>query len=185
MAFRWEGGRSITDLFDEGPLDLAARRMAEAVQEYLLDTVREYTPVGETPPGVSAEDFRDARGGRRPGTLRDSWEEGEIEVITTTRIRVSVLTRDPVAPYVEYPTRPHVIRPTSPRVVDEDGTVHGGILRFWNRATGQMVFAAEVHHPGTEGSYMMTQAIQDTARFWPEIVRDELVRWSREQVGVG
>lgn len=181
MSFRWEGGRKLTDLFDPGPLEAAARRMALQVQSKMLELVAELTPVGAPPQGVDLDEWVKARGDRAPGTLKESWERGEIEILTVGNLRVSVLTHDPVAPYVENFTRPHVIRPRTPRVRDEDGTVHGGILRFWNASTGQIAFAGEVHHPGTEGAHMMAKTLQEAAVRWPEWVQDELVRWTREQ----
>jgi hypothetical protein len=175
----WERGRKLSDLFDTRPIDRAARRMALEVQSRLLERVKELTPVGEPPPGVSEAEWVEARAGRLPGTLKESWERGEIEVISTSRIRVTVLTRDPIAQYVEEPTRPHVIRPTTPRIAGE-----GGILRFWDAQTGRLRFAIEVHHPGTEGAHMMSQALQETVALWPEWVQAELVRWEREQLRV-
>lgn len=173
----WEGGRKLSDLFDTGPLDAVARRMANEVVRRMEERVRELTPVGQPPPGVGLAEWQSARGGRPPGTLKESWEH-EIEVISAERIRVTVFTRDPIGPLVEEPTRPHVIRPKTPISM-------GGILRFWDAQTGRLRFATEVHHPGTEGAHMMAQTLQETVALWPEWVRDEMLRWEREQLRIG
>lgn len=158
MSYR--ATRSVADLFDAAPLEMAARRIAKRCQERLLELVREYTPVAEAPEGADVEDWLDRRV-RAPGTLRDSWEEGEIEVMSHGRIRVSVLTRDEVAPHVEYPTKPHVIR--ARRV---------SYLRFW--MGGEVVYRRAVFHPGTEGAFMMGRALAQLRREWELIARREL-----------
>lgn len=148
------GGR-LTDLVDDVDITDDAIRAARRVGDRLLELVRRYTPVADPDP-------RDDRGGRVPGTLRESWEVLEPEVTVRGNVTVTVRTLDPVAPHVEYPTRPHIIRPRRP----------GGRLRFY--ADGHLVFAMEVHHPGTKGSFMMTRALAEVSVEWRAIARREL-----------
>lgn len=163
MGFTWEGGKSLADLYDPEPLDEALIRSANRIEDFLLERVKFHTPVGQPAPGQAMEEFTAERGGRVPGTLKESWEKGEQVLLALDSIIITVQTFDPIAPYVENPTRPHAIRGNP-------------ILRFRDSATGALRFAREVHHPGTEGSYMMAKALQETAVELEHIVREEISR---------
>lgn len=148
-------GGSLAELVpDEQWIIDDAVRTARRVGRRLLELVERYTPVAEPDP-------RDDRGGRVPGTLRRSWRLGEPVILPGGRVRIEVFTRDRIAPHVEYPTRPHIIRPRRARA-----------LRFF--ADGQMVFAMQVQHPGTRGSFMMARAMAQVAVEWRGIARREL-----------
>ncbi len=162
MGFTWENRRGSSDLFDADALTAEAWRIADRVADYLLDRVKALTPVGSPPQGQGESDWIDSRGGRRPGTLKESWEKGAIVALGPDHVRVAVETFDPVAPHVEYPTRPHAIRARRP----------GGRLRFYQG--GQVRFAAEVWHPGTQGSFMMTRALEETTAMLVPLMRTGL-----------
>lgn len=166
------GGGLLADLaapLDRG-VDRFARRAANEVGKDLLRRVTMHTPVAKRTPEVVASygtgtAWVTARK-RQPGALRDSWEVGEVTLLHAGRYyRVPVFTRDPVAPHVEWPTMPHLIAPRRP----------GGLLTIPTRHG--MVFAKLVHHPGTQGSYMMATALQEIAATW----RAEAARlWAAE-----
>lgn len=174
MGYR---GGELVDL--AGPLDAGVRRFGrratERVGERLHRQVRRHTPVAKpgTPELVASYSNSGAwiksRGGRRPGTLKNSWEQGPVRTrgrsgTTMLRFSVEVETHDPVARHVEYPTRPHTIRPKRAKAL----TVP---------TRSGMSFRGEVHHPGTQGSYMMTKALADIDATWEGLVAAE---WSVE-----
>jgi hypothetical protein len=154
-------------------IDRFARRTTEKVGEELRKRVRRHTPVAKA--GVaerasygSSAAWVTARG-RLPGTLKESWQVGEVEVLAGgVRLRVPVYTMDPVAPHVEWDTMPHLIAPKKP----------GGVLTVPTK--GGMVFARLVHHPGTRGQHMMATAIAEVAIEWQRIADRE---WNREARG--
>jgi hypothetical protein len=151
----------------------AAIRTVDRVDDRMLELTKEHTPIAKPPPGLSAEDFAwwlRSRHGRAPGSLRESWRVGEIEVIDGGKlVRKDVYTNDPIAPYVEYPTLPHIIIPRRP----------GGLLHFFNEHGGS-VYAVIVHHTGTKGSFMLTTAQAEIAVSWQEIGAEEMRRWARD-----
>ena len=123
-----------------------ALRMAYEIQE----AVRRLTPVAVRTPQVSAGVFARERS-RRPGTLKDSWEIGHLTKIGSVAM-IEVYTEDPIAPYVEYDTQPHTIRAKP-----------GSVLRFRSTKTGDVIYAAEVMHPGTTGVHMLAKACAQVA----------------------
>lgn len=160
-------GEPLASLFEDDFVDETSRAIVDEVGKFLLDRVQHHTPVHVPLPGQENfnaktvhERWRE-RGGRRPGTLRDSWYRNEVVVAEGDLFVVTVATDDPIAPYVEYPTRPHVIRPKDP----------DGYLRFRVKPDGHVVFAQVVQHPGTEGSYMMQKALADVRGEWQAIAR--------------
>lgn len=167
------------ELVDQVPvLEAGIRRfgrsVSEAVGEDLRKRVRRHTPISK--PGApeivasypSSGAWRAARGGRRSGTLYDSWQVGEVGLLYRGDVfRVPVFTMDPVAPHVEWDTMPHLIVPKKP----------GGVLTIPTR-TG-MVFATLVHHPGTRGAHMMATALQEVAVSWRTTVRAEWAEAAR------
>lgn len=166
-------GEALTDLVP--PLEHGVRRMGrrvtEEVGEDLKRRVRRHTPVSK--PGApeivasygSSGAWIRARGGRRPGTLKDSWRVTDVDVLVRgggaagLRFTIAVETDDPVAPHVEYPTRPHLIRARKP----------GGRLTIPTR--GGMILRREVRHPGTQGAYMMARALAEVAATWETTAR--------------
>jgi hypothetical protein len=133
--------------------------------------------------------------GRMPGTLKASWRTGDLERRRTVTgdegTAIESYTEDPVAPHVEWPTRPHLIGPRADRApasVVATGRPRrmGGdpraAVRFINRF-GQVVYAHEVWHPGTQGTHMMRDALAHVDATWEaRIGRREVDRWAREQV---
>lgn len=180
-------------LFDPRPLERSLDRLTADVGELIEEEVRQRTPVATPPPGVSRSRFSGMRG-RTPGTLRESWEVGDVERRRTrtgeTGRAIEVFTEDPIAPHVEWPTRPHVIRPSAARraasVVEtrrprRAGSDPRAALR-WIDQNGRVRFAPEVHHPGTQGSHMMRDALAEVDGTWVARVGDaEVARWAREQ----
>jgi hypothetical protein len=63
-------------------------------------------------------------------------------------LRTRITNVAPYATYIERGTRPHVIRPVRARM-----------LRFTTKQ-GQVVFAREVHHPGTKPYRILTDALR-------------------------
>lgn len=180
-------------LYDEAPLVSACDRMADRMIDDLEREVRHRTPVAHPPPGVSRTQFAGARG-RMPGTLKASWERTDVDRTVapggTPRFEGEAFTRDPIGPLVEHPTRPHLIRPRvdrAPASVTATGRPRRGgadpqaALRYVN-AHGRVVYAREVHHPGTEGTHMMRDSIMEVEATWEaRIGAEEMRRWAREQ----
>lgn len=166
-------GGELVDLapkLDRG-VRLFGRRATKAVGDELKDRVQVHTPVAKQTKEIRAsygslEEWVHARR-REPGELRDSWRVGPVEVILEggESFSIDVYTRDPVAPFVEYPTRPHVIRARKLGGVLTIPTAHG------------MRYATMVHHPGTQGSYMLMTALAEIAAEWRGIVERE---WETE-----
>lgn len=183
----------LKDMFDPGPLERSARRIADRAGEALKDGARRRTPVSKAPPGVGQTRFS-AQRGRVPGTMKESWYTTGVDVSVSAtglkRYSKDALTDDPIAPHVEWPTRPHVIRPRpdrAPASVVETGKPRrlGGDplarLRFVN-AQGRVVYAAEVNHPGTQGVHMLRDSLAEVDATWVATIgREEVERWAREQ----
>lgn len=151
----------------EERLDTAFRAITHAVGERLRELVAEYTPVSDDP-------FREFPG-RLPGTLRRSWELGDVDV-RGTRYTVVVETHDPVAPHVEWDTAPHRIKPRPDRVARAAAEGRRAMLSWRDSRTGLQVFAHEVLHPGTSGAHMMARALDRLELEWPVIVEREMTR---------
>lgn len=165
--------RTIESLFDGAAVDVLLLRLADRMADRLLELVERYTPKGE---GVD----------RPAGTLAESWEKGPVILLKDGRVTVTVFTRREEAPHVEYPTRPHVIRPRADRAPasvirtgqprgDETDATPSPALAFY--VDGRLVFAREVFHPGTQGSFMMRRAIEQVSREWKTWARRELGRY--------
>lgn len=174
MGYR---GGLLADLapsLDRG-IDRFASRTVEKVGEELRTRVRRRTPVAKMHAAERASYGSSAAWiaarGRVPGTLKESWKVGEVEVYFSAsgeRRRVSVYSLDPIAPHVEWDTMPHLIAPKKP----------GGVLTIPTK--GGMAFATLVHHPGTRGVHMMATALAEVALEWRRIAERE---WSREARG--
>lgn len=158
----------------ERGVDRFARRATGKVGRDLRARVRRHTPVQKRTPAITASyataaAFVKARKGRLPGTLQASWRVGDVEISERgmgRRYRIPVFTMDPIAPHVEWPTMPHIIMPRRARVLTIP-TIAG------------MRFAMIVHHPGTQGSYMMATALQEVAVTWQATVRGEWIEEAR------
>lgn len=137
--------------------EMLCYRMAYEIQE----KVRRYTPVAVRPPQVTPGVFRAERQ-RRPGTLKDSWDIGHLRHVGTV-YSIEIYTDDPIAPYVEYDTRPHRIR-----------AKHGSMLRFRSSKTGEVIYAAEVLHPGTTGVHMLARACAEVSADADRLMRSVL-----------
>lgn len=161
----YKGGR----LEELAPSEVEIHRLGLAValkvQRRLRELVAQFTPVSDDP-------FREFPG-RLPGTLKRSWELGTV-VVSGDVYRVTVETHDPVAPHVEWDTAPHRIRPKPERVAAAAAVGKRAMLRWWDRRTGQMVFAHEVMHPGTSGAHMMARALDAIELEFGGIIREEM-----------
>lgn len=167
MGYKAQG--NLADFGKTEAMVAAQERAVARVGQLLQERVRVYTPVAKPPPGAEQEWLESRK--RQPGTLRDSWQVGEVVVVDgENRMTIDVYTNDSIAPYVEYPTMPHIIIPKNP----------SGMLMFWDKL-GNKVYATIVHHTGTKGSFMMATAIAEVAVMWQEIGADEMNRWAREQ----
>ena len=165
----------LEDLFRDEPMLDAGRRTTERVGADLHERVRHHTPVAKPPSPAIAGEWLAARK-RAPGTLRESWMVGRMTITYGgQRMAIDVYTEDPVAPHVEWETAPHLIVPR------QKPGEHGGVLRFWDHE-GNTIFARVVHHPGTRGVHMMSTSLVEVAASWQSIGREEIDRWSQEQV---
>jgi hypothetical protein len=169
----YRGGSLVDLLPTDGEVKQLGLRVALRCQRRLRELVVEFTPMSDDP-------FREYPG-RLHGTLKRSWELGEV-IVGEDTFRVVVLTEDPVAPHVEWDTAPHRIRPKPERVAAAAAQGKRAMLRWWDRRTGQMVFAHEVLHPGTSGAHMMARALDALEQEWPVIVREEIAGWTRGAV---
>lgn len=151
------------------PMLEAARRTTERVGQDLLNRTVEKTPVAK-PPAGHADEWLLSRH-RAPGTLKASWQVGEVTLDDGGRtFTVPVFTNDRIAPYVEWPTMPHIIVPRDPTKM----------LRFWN-ALGDTIYAQIVHHTGTRGTYMLTTSLAEVAVAWQAIGAEEMETWAEDQ----
>jgi hypothetical protein len=172
VSYKADG--DIADLFKPATVERTARRIVKRTGDFMLERVESHTPIAKVPPGVDIGEWLMARGGRAPRHLRDSWRVTDVMVTgqwltgeDVSGLRIELWTDDPVAPHVEYPTRPHLIVPHDP----------DGWLRWWDEHGG-IHFAKVVHHPGTQGSFMMAKTIAETDVEWDVIGREEVTRWA-------
>lgn len=170
MSYASDG--NLADLFRPEPMIEAARRTTDRVGADLQERVAHHTPIAKPPAASVAAEWEQARK-RPPGTMRESWQIGEVTVTSDgARLTIPVFTEDPVAPYVEWDTQPHLIVPKNQI---------RGILRYWD-TSGNIVFAQVVHHPGTKGVHMMATALVEVAASWLTIGAEEMERWASEQL---
>ena len=162
----------LVDLEDE--VKHVSEMMAYRMAYEILERVKRYTPVAVRQPNVGAGTFRSERGGRKPGTLKESWEIGHLRKVAN-RYVLGVYTEDPIAPYVEFDTRPHRIKAKP-----------GKMLRFRSSRTGEVLYRASVLHPGTTGVHMMERAMAevdaDADRLLASTVR---AQWGRTRATGG
>lgn len=158
MAF--EGGR-MADLFDPDLADEAVREMALEAGAFATARARELAPVRSSEVNIP---------GRAPGTLRDSYRQSELR-----RERApmregwssGVESSDFVARLLEHGVAPHEIRGR-----------RGRLLRF-RAASGEMVTARVVQHPGVRGRHIVGNALADTRLAFEELAQPALVRWAK------
>lgn len=170
MGYKGEKLASLAAPLDAG-VKRFGRRLTNEVGGDLRKRVRRHTPVAEVSPEVMASygsgaSWVKARGGRKPGHLRDSWKIGTVTIADRgARYTIPVFTLDPVAPHVEWDTMPHLIRPKRP----------GGVLTIPTREG--MIYASIVHHPGTRGAHMMATSLAEVAASWQRTARSQ---WAEE-----
>lgn len=186
MGYSADG--SLRDLFPEEPVRRAARRIAEGGRDLLRIRAAQRTPVSKPTPGHSPEQHLRDRNYRPPGKMRESWkDEPVIESKApggTPRFGADVFNTDPNAIHVEYPTRPHMIRPRADRAPatvlstkKPRGTVADGRARLRvPMPGGGYAFPEEVMHPGTQGVYMMRNALTDVRGSWEREVGAPVLR---------
>lgn len=159
----------------------AARRAAVRWQRFVERRAAELTPVAKAPEGLSDTGFAGSRG-RAPGTAKESWHSGEV-VVGGVVVSASVGSDDPIMPYIVYNTRPHIIRPSADRAgasVTATGKPRGSVskgnaaLRFY--VGGKVVYAREVHHPGTTGHFQIQRACAESIPVLERYLREEFER---------
>lgn len=146
--------KPLSSLFPERAVTEAEHRIPEAVGDDLLQGVRQRTPVARLPAayGGDAAAWVADRGGRPPGTLRDSWKLSPVLQVGDVA-SIAVESEDPVAIHVEENTRPHLIRARSV-----------GALRFPSGTS--FVYRRVVRHPGTQGVHMMRDSLAEIEATW-------------------
>lgn len=183
----------LDEMFDSAPLHRSARRITARCIEALDDGAARRTPVAKPPPGVGGAAFA-AQRGRPPGTAKSSWRHTDVDVgrspTGVTRFSGEAYSEDPLMPLIEWPTRPHIIRPRPDRAPASvratrrprrAGTDPAARLRYVSRG-GRVVYAREVHHPGTDGQHMMRDSLAELDGTWTSRIGEEEVRlWAREQ----
>lgn len=95
----------------------------------------------------AGQELTDQRLQRRTGAFRDGFTTHTEREPGGLRTRITNSAAH--ATYLNNGTPPHVIRPRKP----------GGVLVFTNKA-GQIVFAREVHHPGTRPYRILDDALR-------------------------
>ena len=183
------------DLFPQAPMLGAVRRTVARTGEAITDGAADRSPVAKPPAGVPGTVFAGRRG-RTPGTLKESWETGDVEwgvgAGGVPSAGIDSFTEDPIAPHVEWNTKPHLIRPRADRA-PASVSVTGKPRRsgtdpmaslMWLGAGGRPVFASEVHHPGTQGVHMMRDSLQEAESTWQAIGEAEMEVWAAETVKV-
>jgi hypothetical protein len=136
-----------------------AQSAADAEGEELRKRMRRHTPVAK--PGApeivasygSSGAWIRARGGRRPGTLRENFEAPGAELRSRNHYYAPVTNDDPVFDHVEYDTQPHLIR-----------AKRAGALTIPTLAG--MTLRKQVRHPGTTGAHMAARGLADLAGSW-------------------
>jgi hypothetical protein len=197
MGYVEEG--DIEEMFREEPIKELCERILRRGGDFLLDRVREYTPVENVE--EAAANFGASRS-RVPGTLQRSWKIRDADG-ATTELALEVWTDDPIAEYVEWDTRAHWIRPKAdreaasvvesrkPRALVSDptrrptqeelaaGVVGKAALRFVEN--GHVIYARAVFHPFTPGKHMMAKAIADLEAEFERIANEEMETWAAQE----
>jgi hypothetical protein len=150
----YEADGDLESLFPETFVEEVERRVPEEVGDDMLRGVKARTPVARIPAayGGNVPAWIADRDGRKPGTLRDSWELSPV-LLAGDVATVAVESEDPVAVHVEESTRPHLIRARSV-----------GALRF--PSGGDFVYRRVVHHPGTQGQHMLRDTMAEIEVTW-------------------
>jgi hypothetical protein len=153
----YKADASLADLFPADFVEVVGRDIVENVQSALLDSAEHRTPIAQIPQAYDGdfEAWEEDRGGRLPGTLRDSWVELPIKEKEGT-LSAPVENVDPIASHVEHDTSPHMIFAKP-----------GGVLRFPSGPVFR--YRPNVWHPGTEGKHMLRDAEADISARWPAI----------------
>lgn len=153
----YRANKDFADMYPLEPTIEASRRMAQTGTQELHDEARDRTPVNADPQPHSK---------RAPGTMKRSWRVIDAHP-TANGFAGEAVNDDRAAEFVEWDTRPHVIRPKTARS-----------LRWYE--DGVPVFAAEVHHPGTQGVHMMRDAAAVIDANFDRILAADVERWRRD-----
>jgi hypothetical protein len=155
-------GPRLPEAFDDGPVKLALRRMADTGGDRLHALIAEFTPV-------------------KTGNLATSWhrEATTRELHGTSMAYVSRVATDvDYAPYINYGTglfgpkhTKYLIEPHPPRQ----------FLSWIDPLTGARRFARRVWHPGSEGAHMIEKAAGAVEGFLNEIMLPDLEAYKRDQ----
>jgi hypothetical protein len=172
----------LEDLIDPDACGHAAREMADAVGDAFESHVRRLTPRDESP-------FRDPTRGVH---IRDTIERTPVRERRSpagTIYTGSVFTEHPSAPFLEWDTRAHDIRPREdraaasvvatgrPRRMGDDP--QAALAWRTSGGPGGLVFAHEVHHPGTRGAHMFSRGAAVTQAELDRICAPAMQRFER------
>jgi hypothetical protein len=165
----YSANAQLQQLFASGPLERACVRATRRVGRMITEGAADRTPVARRPRAVGRAEWIAARGGRVPGTMKESWETGDVERPGVHTFAIDSFTLDPAAPHVEWDTVPHIIRRKK-----------AGALRFWDDVS--IHFREAVNHPGTTGKHMMRDSLSEAEIRQRSILEAELEVWAREQL---
>lgn len=162
MGYR---GTRFANLFDTGPSELAARKMADDGAGFMVGRARENTPTDT-------------------GHLKESWKKKPVLIVVNalgqTVYESGVETDVDYAPYVEHGTGlwgpKHAKYPIRPK--KEGGWLH------WLGPEGENVFAKLVMHPGSPGHHMVAIAIAETEAALHAVCEPALQTWLALQTAV-
>lgn len=164
-------GARLAGMFSPVPARRAARRMAHrSVIEWHANVVQN-TPIDDAP-----------YPSRPPGTARRSWKArlvvGPIHTLSMDTYISGIETEDDVASFLETGTglygpkgQAYVIKPKDPE----------GYLHFFNRKTGEWVFAKQVLHPGIHAQRPLATGTVITEHELARTLQPTLLEWIREQ----
>lgn len=117
-----------------------ADEITRVAGEFMYEQVRELTPEYKGPASPAE------RGGREPGTARDSVRVGPVTPLPDAAWSITVWSDDPIMEFIEWDTNPHMIYPVKASALS------------WLAPDRSRSFAAAVAHPGTKGHHMFSFA---------------------------
>lgn len=168
-------GARLAPLFSPRPAKRAARRMTgRAVEEWRANVVQN-TPIDDSP-----------YPSRPPGTARKSWRTkpvvGPLVTLSADTYLSGVETEDDVASFLETGTglygpkgQAYVIKPKDP----------DGYLHFFDRKSGEWVFAKQVLHPGIHAQKPLAVGTVITEHELARTLQPTLLDWIKEQEALG
>jgi hypothetical protein len=173
MGYTADG--KLEHLFPERFITETGKEITDEVGTRWRAGVAKRTPVARLPSAYKGgfEEWILDRGGRKPRTMRDSWEKTAVIAVDDGH-RVEIFSSEPIdargfqkADFVEDDTKPHLIR-----------AKHAKALRYPMGPSFR--YNVEVWHPGTQGVHMMRDTEAEMEVVWVEIAQTVLDRKERE-----